>query len=49
MLAGARACPRNLLPGNPAQTFDADGFLNDNGTGVQQFSFVKRPLDDLRL
>jgi hypothetical protein len=38
VLAGGGACPRGLLPGNPRQTFDADGFLNNNGADVQQFS-----------
>ena len=39
VFAGSRACPGDLLPGNPAQTFDADGFLNDNGADAQQLSF----------
>jgi hypothetical protein len=34
VFAGSRACPGDLLPGNPAQTFDADGFLNDNGVDL---------------
>ena len=38
VFAGSRACPSDLLPGNPAQTFDADGFLNDNGADAQQLS-----------
>ena len=43
VLAGSRACPRDLLAGNPAQTLDAGGFLNDNGADVQQFSLSSGP------
>lgn len=39
VLGGSRPCPGDLLVGNPAQTFDASGFLNGNGTGAQQLSF----------
>jgi len=38
VFAGRRACPRGLLAGNPAQTFEADGILNDTGADAQQFS-----------
>ena len=39
VLAGSRPCPGVLLVGNPAQTFDASGFLNGAGAGAQQLSF----------
>jgi hypothetical protein len=39
VFTGSRACRGDLLPGDPAQTFDADGFLNDNGADAQQLSF----------
>ena len=39
VLAGSRPCPGDLLVGNPAQTFDASGFLNGNGADAQQLSF----------
>ncbi len=39
VLEGSRPCPGDLLVGNPAQTFDASGFLNGNGAGAQQLSF----------
>jgi hypothetical protein len=39
VLAGSRPCPGDLVVGNPAETFDADGFINDNGADSQQLSF----------
>jgi hypothetical protein len=40
VLAGSRSCPRDLLTGDPAQTFDSNGFLNDNGVDIRRLSFA---------
>ncbi len=39
VFAGARACPHDNLPGDPAQTLDTRGLLADGGADTRQLSF----------